>query len=49
KVNEELGIAEVNDALCMGCGTCSNVCPSSVPYLRQFEPNQILAMIEATV
>jgi heterodisulfide reductase subunit A len=47
KINLEKGVAEVTDVLCQGCGTCSNVCPSSVPYLRQFEPKQILAMVEA--
>ncbi|MCK5561063.1 MAG: CoB--CoM heterodisulfide reductase iron-sulfur subunit A family protein, partial [Thermoplasmata archaeon] len=47
KVNKEKGIAEVTAVLCKGCGTCSNVCPSSVPYLRQFEPKQLLGMIEA--
>jgi heterodisulfide reductase subunit A len=47
KVNLERGVAEVTDVLCQGCGTCSNVCPSSVPYLRQFEPRQLMAMVES--
>lgn len=47
KVNPERGVAEVTEVLCKGCGTCSNVCPSGVPRLRQFEPKQIIAMIEA--
>ncbi len=46
KVNPERGVAEVTPVLCKGCGTCSNVCPSSVPYLRRFEPKQLLSMIE---
>ncbi|MEE9150717.1 MAG: CoB--CoM heterodisulfide reductase iron-sulfur subunit A family protein [Thermoplasmata archaeon] len=46
KVNEETGIAEVNEVLCMGCGTCSCICPSNVPYLRQFEPTQLMAMMD---
>jgi heterodisulfide reductase subunit A-like polyferredoxin len=45
KVNEETGVAEVNEVLCMGCGGCSSVCPSNVPYLRQFEPAQLMAMV----
>jgi heterodisulfide reductase subunit A len=49
KVSVERGVAEVTEVLCQGCGTCSNVCPSSVPYLRQFEPKQILAMVEAAM
>ncbi len=49
KVNPERGVAEVTDVLCKGCGTCSNVCPSSVPYLRQFEPKQLMAIIEAAI
>jgi heterodisulfide reductase subunit A-like polyferredoxin len=44
-VNVETGVAEVNEVLCMGCGTCSSICPSNVPYLRQFEPSQLLAMV----
>jgi heterodisulfide reductase subunit A-like polyferredoxin len=46
KVNEEKGIAEVNEVLCMGCGACSCICPSNVPYLRQFEPDQLIAMLD---
>ncbi len=46
KVDEETGIAEVNEVLCMGCGTCSCICPSNVPYLRQFEPTQLMAMVD---
>jgi heterodisulfide reductase subunit A len=46
KVNEENGIAEVNEVLCMGCGACSCMCPSNVPYLRQFEPDQLMAMVD---
>ncbi len=46
KVNEETGIAEVNEVLCMGCGACSCICPSNVPYLRQFEPTQLMAMVD---
>jgi heterodisulfide reductase subunit A len=49
KVNPERGVAEVTDVLCQGCGTCSNVCPSSVPFLRQFEPKQLMAMVEAAM
>lgn len=47
--NDETGIAEVIEVLCRGCGTCSNVCPSSVPFLRQFETRQIIGMIEEAV
>jgi heterodisulfide reductase subunit A len=46
KVNVDLGIAEVNEVLCMGCGACSCICPSNVPYLRQFEPSQLMAMVD---
>ncbi len=46
KVNGETGIAEINEVLCMGCGACSCICPSNVPYLRQFEPAQLLAMLD---
>ncbi len=46
KVDEETGIAGVNEVLCMGCGACSCICPSNVPYLRQFEPKQLMAMVD---
>ncbi len=46
KVNDETGVAEVNAVLCMGCGACSCICPSNVPYSRQFEPGQLLAMLD---
>jgi heterodisulfide reductase subunit A-like polyferredoxin len=45
-VNLETGVAEVNEVLCMGCGSCSSICPSNVPYLRQFEPSQLMAMVD---
>jgi heterodisulfide reductase subunit A len=46
KVEEEMGFAKVNEALCMGCGACSCMCPSNVPYLRQFEPGQLMSMVD---
>jgi heterodisulfide reductase subunit A len=46
KVNDETGVAEVNAVLCMGCGACSCICPSNVPYSRQFEPGQLMAMLD---
>ncbi len=49
KVNNETGIAEVNEVLCMGCGACSCICPSNVPYLRQFEPGQLMAMVDGAL
>jgi heterodisulfide reductase subunit A len=44
-VEEGTGVAVVNEVLCMGCGACSCICPSNVPYLRQFEPGQLMAMV----
>ncbi|UCG71227.1 MAG: CoB--CoM heterodisulfide reductase iron-sulfur subunit A family protein [Thermoplasmata archaeon] len=46
RVDDESGVAEVNEVLCMGCGACSCICPSNVPYLRQFEPGQLMAMLD---
>jgi heterodisulfide reductase subunit A len=46
KVEGDLGYAQVNEALCMGCGACSCMCPSNVPYLRQFEPGQLMSMVD---
>jgi len=38
-------VAEVNEALCMGCGACSVRCPTGAMRVRNFGPEQILAQV----
>jgi heterodisulfide reductase subunit A len=44
--NEEKKVAEVNETLCKGCGTCAASCGSGALSLRHFTRNQILTQIE---
>jgi heterodisulfide reductase subunit A len=40
-------IAQINKALCKGCGTCAVWCPTNSITARHFTDNQIVAMITA--
>ena len=40
-------ISHVNEAICKGCGTCASVCPNGAIAPRNFERQQIVAMIDA--
>jgi len=39
-------VADVNPALCKGCGACAAVCPSEAPALMGFDNNQLYAQIK---
>ena len=45
----EKNIAEVNQALCKGCGACAAACPSEAPVLLGFSNQQIYAQIESAL
>ncbi len=45
--NEKSGKAEINPALCKGCGLCAASCRSGAIRLQGFDDAQILAMIES--
>ena len=45
--NEKTGKAEINPALCKGCGLCVASCRSGAIRLRGFEDAQIYSMIES--
>ena len=42
-------VAEVNPALCKGCGAYAAVCPSEAPALMGFDNNQIYAQIKGAL
>jgi heterodisulfide reductase subunit A len=42
-------VAEVNAALCKGCGACAAVCPSEAPTLMGFNNNQLYAQIKSAL
>ena len=49
QLNERLHIAEVNPALCQGCGACVTACPNKACVVRNWRPEQMLAMVEAAL
>jgi len=42
-------VAEVNPALCQGCGACVTACPNKACAVRNAAPVQYLAMLEAAL
>ncbi|NLE76156.1 MAG: CoB--CoM heterodisulfide reductase iron-sulfur subunit A family protein [Chloroflexi bacterium] len=45
-VHPALPVATVNEALCQGCGACVVACPNKASRLRNYTPDQVLAMLE---
>jgi len=48
-LNDETHAAEVNEALCKGCGACAAACPSEAVILGGFENRQIYAQIKSVL
>jgi len=46
EVNPRTKIAEVNEAICKGCGACAVNCPSKAMQLKNFDPKQIMDVID---
>ncbi len=40
---------EVNTSLCEGCGVCMATCPKKGIYVKNFRPDQIMAMVNAAL
>ena len=40
-------VAQVNEAICQGCGACTVVCPSGAMDLKGFTNQQIMAEVDA--
>ena len=47
--NAEQNTAEVNEALCKGCGACAAACPSEAPVLMGFNNKQRYAQIKSAL
>ncbi|SPD75717.1 conserved hypothetical protein [uncultured Desulfobacterium sp.] len=45
--NTELGIIEIDDALCHGCGSCASICPRQTIKLSFYEDDQLACKIDA--
>ena len=48
-LNREGSAAEVNEALCKGCGACAAACPSEAVRLKGFEHRQMYAQIRSAL
>ncbi len=48
-LNPRLRVAEVNAALCQGCGACVVACPNKACVVRNWRPEQTLAMVGAVL
>ena len=48
-LNEKTKIAEVNEALCVGCGACIAACPSNASIHKNFTKKQLLNMVDDIV
>ena len=46
QINEEHA-AEINPALCQGCGICAAECPAKVITLGHFRDEQMIAKLDA--
>jgi heterodisulfide reductase subunit A len=42
-------MAQVNDGLCKGCGTCQATCPKEGIVVKGFRPEQLAAQVEAAL
>ncbi len=45
--NTELGVIEIDDALCHGCGSCASICPRQTIKLSFYEDDQLACKIDA--
>jgi heterodisulfide reductase subunit A len=48
-MHPENNIAEINPALCKGCGACSAACPSEAAVLMGFTNDQLYAQIKSAL
>jgi heterodisulfide reductase subunit A-like polyferredoxin len=42
KINED-GVAEINAAMCHGCGICAGECPAKAIQLMHYKDSQIIS------
>jgi len=48
-MNQEKKVAEVNEAMCKGCGACAAACPCEAPVLMGFNNRQLNAQIRGAL
>jgi heterodisulfide reductase subunit A len=48
-LNEVTRIAEVDEALCAGCGACISACPSNASTHKNYTKQQLIRMIDEVV
>ena len=46
QINEE-GVAEIEVAMCHGCGVCAAECPAKAIHLRHYKDGQVISKTEA--
>ena len=46
-MDTEKNIAQINDALCKGCGACTSSCKSGAINLYGFTNTQIMTVLDA--
>ena len=46
-IREVRRVAQVNEAICQGCGACTVTCPSGAMDLKGFSNLQIMAEVDA--
>jgi heterodisulfide reductase subunit A-like polyferredoxin len=45
-LNPDTRVADVEYALCQGCGVCAVVCPNKATLQKTFEHGQVMAAID---
>jgi heterodisulfide reductase subunit A-like polyferredoxin len=48
-LNPDTRVADVEYALCQGCGVCAVVCPNKATLQKTFEHGQVMAMLDAAL
>ena len=44
--DERRQVAQVNEAMCKGCGSCAGYCPSGAAQIKHFNEQQVFGELE---